>query len=129
MSHIVGISEIVLWTANMEKALAFYQELLGLELISPPAMPNKFLKAGDGNAGIPQMIVLVPKSEEVKRHPAGYQLHHLAFELPADQFDAQHDSLVAAGYEPRGGIHPVLPSRTMYVDDPDGNEIEFIAKN
>lgn len=128
MSLIVGISEIVLWTQDKEAALKFYRDLLGLEVISPPTLPNVFLKAGEGNAGIPQMIVLVPKSEEIKGKPSGYQLHHLAFELPEDQFDAQRDVLVKAGYEPRGGKHPVLASRTMYVDDPDGNEVEFICR-
>ena len=42
--------------------------------------------------------------------------------------DAQHAALVAAGYKPRDGKHPVLASRTMYVDDPDGNEVEFICR-
>ncbi len=70
MKNIVGISEIVLWTANKEKALHFYRDLLGLEVISPPTLPNIFL---------------------------------------------------------RGGVHPVLASRTMYIDDPDGNEVEFIC--
>lgn len=128
MKNIVGISEIVLWTADKEKALQFYRDLLGLEVISPPSLINTFLKAGDGNAGIPQMIVLVPKNEEVKAKPFGYQLHHMAFELPEEAFDTQHKALVAAGYEPRGGIHPVLSSRTMYIDDPDGNEVEFISR-
>ncbi|HBY93499.1 MAG: VOC family protein [Ardenticatenaceae bacterium] len=128
MSHIVGISEIVLWTADKEKALQFYRDLLGLETISPPQLPNVFLKAGEGNAGIPQMIVLVPKPDEIKSRPSGYQLHHLALELPEDQFDAQLAALVAAGYQPRGGKHPVLASRTMYVDDPDGNEVELICR-
>ncbi len=128
MSYIVGIAEIVLWTADKERALRFYRDLLGLELISPPHLPNAFLKVGMGHAGIPQMIVLVPKSDEVKSQPSGYQLHHLAFELPGEQFDAQHTALLAAGYQPRGGKHPVLASRTMYVDDPDGNEVEFICR-
>ncbi len=127
MKHIVGISEIVLWTADKEQSLRFYRDLLGLEVISPPTLPNVFLKAGEGNAGIPQMIVLVPKTEEVKGKPSGYQLHHMAFELPEAAFDAQRSMLVAAGYKPRGGVHPVLASRTMYVDDPDGNEVEFIC--
>lgn len=126
-SHIVGISEIVLWTADQQKAVDFYHNLLNLEIISPPEMPNVFLKVGEGQAGIPQMIVLVPKSDEIQAQPAGYQLHHLAFELPPEQFDNQYDALVAAGFTPRDGIHPVLSSRTMYVDDPDGNEIEFIC--
>lgn len=128
MAHIVGIAEIVLWTADKERALSFYRDLLGLEVISPPHLPNVFLKAGEGRAGIPQMVVLVPKPEEIKAKPSGYQLHHLAFELPPNQFDAQHAAFVAAGFQPRGGIHPVLASRTMYIDDPDGNEVEFICQ-
>ena len=128
MKHVVGIAEIVLWTADQPRALAFYRDLLGLEVISRPGMANIFLKVGEGNAGIPQMIVLVPKPDEIKARPAGYQLHHLALELPEEQFQQQHDALVAAGYAPRGGTHPVLSSRTMYVDDPDGNEVEFICR-
>ncbi len=128
MQQIVGIAEIVLWTADQEQALAFYRDLLGLAVLSPPGLRNVFLKAGDGHAGIPQMIVLVPKTDEVKARPSGYQLHHMAFELPAEAFDAQHAALTAAGYQPRGGVHPVLASRTMYVDDPDGNEVEFICR-
>jgi catechol-2,3-dioxygenase len=128
MKRVVGISEIVLWVANKERALGFWRDLLGLEVISPPGLPNVFLKAGEGNAGIPQMIVLVPKSEEVRGKPSGFQLHHMALELPEEEFEAQHAALVEAGYSPRGGKHPVLASRTMYVDDPDGNGVEFICR-
>lgn len=128
MQHIVGIAEIVLWTADKERALAFYRDLLGFEVISPSTLPNVFLKVSEGSAGIPQMIVLVPKSEEIKAKPAGYQLNHLAFELPPAAFDVQYAALVAAGYSPRAGKHPVFASRTMYIDDPDGNEVEFICQ-
>jgi catechol-2,3-dioxygenase len=127
MAYVVGIAEIVLWTADKERALRFYRDLLGLELISPTTLRNAFLKAGEGAAGIPAMIVLVPKGDDVLSQPSGYQLHHLALALPPESFDAQHAVLVAAGYTPRGGKHPVLASRTMYVDDPDGNEVEFIC--
>ncbi|MCX6044300.1 MAG: VOC family protein [Chloroflexi bacterium] len=129
MPHIVDLAEIVLWVADKAQAVGFYQDLLGLPVISPPTLPNVFLKVGEGHAGVPQMIVLVPKSAEVKAKPSGYQLHHLAFALPADQFDAQQAILVAAGLQPRSGKHPVLTSRTMYVNDPDGNEIEFICED
>ena len=128
MKQVVGISEIVLWTADKERALAFYRDLLGLEVISPPTLANTFLKVGEGHAGIPQMIVVVPKSAEVLAQPHGYQLHHMALELPEAAFEAQHAALTAAGYAPRPGKHPVLASRTMYVDDPDGNEVEFICR-
>jgi len=128
MKRVVGISEIVLWTADQQRSLDFYGGLLGLEVISPPGFRVLFLKAGEGNAGIPQMIVLVQKPDDIKAKPSGYQLNHMAFELPEEEFDAQHAAFVEAGYTPRGGKHPVLASRTMYIDDPDGNEVEFICK-
>ncbi len=128
MKRVVGISEIVLWTADQQRSLEFYGGLLGLEVISPPGFRVLFLKAGEGNAGIPQMIVLVQKPDDIKAKPSGYQLNHMAFELPEEEFDAQQAAFVAAGYTPRGGKHPVLASRTMYIDDPDGNEVEFICK-
>src|SRR5436305_8617204 len=111
MHHVVGIAEIVLWTADKERALRFYRDLLGLEIISPPALPNVFLQVGSGHAGIPQMIVLVPKPAEIQARPSGYQLHHLALTLPEEAFAAQHAALVAAGYAPRPGRHPVLASQ------------------
>jgi catechol-2,3-dioxygenase len=52
----------------------------------------------------------------------------MAFALHKEFLDTQHTALVAEGYKPRGGVHPVLASRTMYVDDPDGNEVEFICR-
>jgi len=128
MKRVVGISEIVLWTSDQQRSLHFYRDLLGLEVISPPTLPNVFLKVGEGNAGIPQMIVLVPKTDEIKAKPSGYQLNHMALELPEEAFDAQHAAFVQADYQPRAGKHPVLASRTMYVDDPDGNEVEFICR-
>jgi catechol-2,3-dioxygenase len=128
MKRVVGISEIVLWTADQARSREFYGDLLGLEVISPPGSPVVFLKVGEGNAGIPQMIVLVQKPEDIKAKASGYQLHHMALELPEEEFEAQHAALVAAGFTPRDGKHPVLASRTMYVNDPDGNEVEFICK-
>jgi catechol-2,3-dioxygenase len=128
LAHALGIAEIVLWTEDKEKALAFYRDLLGFEVISPPTLPNVFLKVGEGHAGIPQMVVLVPKPAELQGKGQAYQLHHLAFELAPDEFDTQAEQLAAGGHSVRGGKHPVLASRTMYVTDPDGNEVEFICR-
>jgi hypothetical protein len=54
-------------------------------------------------------------------------LHHLALAVRPEAFDAAHEELTRRGFAVRTGQHPVLPSRTMYVDDPDGNEVELIA--
>ena len=125
------LAEVVLWARDMDRSLAFYRDLFGLELISPPEMPNRFLRAGPGEGPVPEMIVLVPHPDPTGSFPAGKEgrpLHHLAFNLAADQYDALAERCRRAGLEVRGGVHPVLRGvRTFYVDDPDGNEVECIA--
>ena len=128
MSTIRGIAEIVLWVHDLGAALRFYQDTLGLERLSPPDMKAPiFLRAGGGAAGVPQMIVLVPLAADA---PAFGQrnLHHLALELAPEDFDREHSRLQSLGFSIRAGKHPVVASRTMYVNDPDGNEVEFICK-
>jgi catechol 2,3-dioxygenase-like lactoylglutathione lyase family enzyme len=128
---VAGLAEIVLWTRNMEAALHFYRDLFGLELISPPELPNKFLRAGGGDDGVPEMIVLVPHpdpSSQFPREKPKRVLHHLAFRIDAGAYDELQDRCAAEGLEVRSGIHPVLKGvRTFYVDDPDGNEVECIS--
>ena len=128
---VVGLAEVVLWVRDMEKALHFYRDLCGLEMISPPAIPNKFLKAGEGAGGVPEMIVLVPHPDltmEFPREKPKRVLHHLAFRVEAAEYERLQERLVASGVDARSGIHPVLKGvRTFYADDPDGNECEFIS--
>jgi lactoylglutathione lyase len=122
-----GIAEIVLNVHDMQRSLAFYRDLLGLEVISPPDLPNVFLRVGPGQAGIPQMIVLVPLPDDAQEFAKPRTLHHLALEVATEDFDAIEAHLRANGFEPRGGRHPVVPSWTLYIDDPDGNEVEIIC--
>jgi hypothetical protein len=51
----------------------------------------------------------------------------LALTIPAVAFDEARATLVDAGVEVRDGKHPMLAVRTMYVNDPDGNEVELIS--
>ena len=63
MTAIRGLAEIVLAVHDMDRALAFYEGVLGLERIpAPPEVKPAFLRVGPGQAGIPQMVVLVPLS-------------------------------------------------------------------
>ena len=131
MSSVAGLAEIVLWVRDMDEALHFYQDMFGLEIISPPALPNKFLRAGDGASGVPEMIVLVPHPDQSIQFPKDKPkrvLHHLAFRVDGSAYDGLEQRLIAAGLEVRSGVHPVLKNvRTFYVDDPEGNEIECIS--
>ncbi|HKB18619.1 MAG TPA: VOC family protein [Candidatus Dormibacteraeota bacterium] len=132
MSRVEGLAEVVLWVADMEASLQFYRDQFGLELISPPQLPNKFLKVSEAG-GIPEMIVLIPHPHPDSYFPTHRErekrtLHHLAFRVSRHEYDALETQFIEIGVEVRHGVHPVLTKvRTFYVDDPDGNEVEVIG--
>lgn len=129
MTRIKSIAEIVLNCHDQTAMRDFYEDVFGLEFLGKPAEPGPvFLQAGQGQAGIPQMIVLVPLPPGSDAYATPRTLHHLAFEVAPEDFDNLQADLMQKGYEIRSGQHPVIPSRTMYVDDPEGNEVEIICR-
>ena len=128
-TRIRGISEIVLNVHEVGKALEFYRDVLGLTVISPPSMQDRiFLEAGGAPTGVPQMIVLMPLGPESSTFASPRSLHHLAFEISASDFDSELERLKGLGYNVRVGRHLVVSAKTMYIDDPDGNEVALICK-
>ncbi|HWE60255.1 MAG TPA: VOC family protein [Chloroflexota bacterium] len=128
MAAVRGVAEIVLAVHDLERAVSFYRDVLGLRPIpAPPEVKPVFLAAGADTAPIPQMLVLVPLPPDAPAFTPPRTLHHLALELAPEDFDAEARRLTDLGYVLRTGRHPVLPSRTMYVDDPEGNEVELIC--
>jgi catechol 2,3-dioxygenase-like lactoylglutathione lyase family enzyme len=128
MIEIDGLAEVVLNVRDADRALAFYQGLLGLERISPEGQPGPiFLRAGRATAEVPSLVVLVPLPDDSGDFSGPRTLHHLALTIPAERFDEARQQFAATGLEIRDGKHPVLAVRTMYVTDPDGNEVEFIS--
>lgn len=128
MIQIDGLAEVVLNVRDASRAVAFYGDLLGLERISPEGQPGPiFFRAGQATDHVPALVVLVPLPADSPDFEVPRTLHHLALTVPADAFDAGREALRDAGLDVRGGKHPVLAVRTMYVTDPDGNEVELIS--
>lgn len=129
MTAVRGIAEIVLWVHDLPRALGFYRDVLGLTVISPPERTNPiFLQAGPGQAGIPQMVVLVQLPPDAGPFVPPRTLHHLALEIAPEDFDREKARLEGLGFTLRSGQHPVIASRTLYIDDPEGNEVELICR-
>ena len=78
------------------------------------------------------MIVLFPQSPDAPEFPRDKPsrvLHHLAFAVNPDRYEELGEICRTYGLEVREGVHPVLKNvRTFYVDDPEGNEVEVIAR-
>ena len=104
---------------NRSRALGFWRDLLGLEII--PAQESGsgliWMQAEDGT-----MIHLV------QRPPDDIPNVHTAFEV--DDFDEALEAMIAAGYEIiKGPIERNDGQRAFYVFDPEGNRLEFATKS
>ncbi|HYR47991.1 MAG TPA: VOC family protein, partial [Candidatus Polarisedimenticolia bacterium] len=103
---VAGLAEVVLWVRDMRAALHFYGDLFGLEVISPPELPNKFLRAGPGAEGVPEMIVLIPHPDAAGSFPREKPrrvLHHLALRVTASDYEGLQRRFDTEGMEVRGG--------------------------
>lgn len=129
MAAIAGLAEVVLNVADLEASLRFYRDTLGMDVIgTPQGKPAPvFLRAGEPEILIPQMVVLVPLGPGSGSFAGPRPLHHFAFEVDPAAFESEKKRLVEAGLQVRTGEHPIIASRTLYIDDPDGNEVELIA--
>lgn len=119
----VRIGHVHLKVANLERALAFYQGVLGFELTQRMGNGAAFLSAG----GYHHHIGLNTwESAGGSPPPPGTTgLYHLAILYPtrAELADALH-RLRAAGIELDGASdHGV--SLALYLSDPDGNGVEL----
>jgi catechol-2,3-dioxygenase len=108
------------------------RDRLGLEVISPDLGRPVFLGVGDDRAGVPHQIVLAPRPAGA-RPPSGRaagNVHHIGLEVPRDIFEDERQRLLGLGLGIAHGTgdHPFLPVAAIYVDDPDGNEIELVAR-
>jgi catechol 2,3-dioxygenase-like lactoylglutathione lyase family enzyme len=131
--RVMHIAELGLRIIDLPRAVKFYQEVLGLEIVR--AYPTiVFLKAGDldsplGRGGHPQLLVLFDR--KVKLDIALTTVDHFAFEISLEQYPIERERLQQMGLELTEriwrGEYAWLQARSVFFDDPDGNTIELIA--
>ena len=118
MLPITGIYEVAIRVKDLARAEAFYMNTLGLEEGIRDTTRNwLFLRAG-GNAG---MIVLQEDKGE-------WPTQHFAFTVAESEIDAAAKLLKEKGVEITGPVvHDWMPAKSVYFDDPDGNQLELCA--
>jgi len=131
--RVMHIAELGLRVTDLPRAVNFYQEVLGLEIVR--AYPTMvFLKAGEldsplGRGEHPQLLVLFDR--KVKLDIALTTVDHFAFEIPLAQYPTELERLQQMGLEITEriwqGEYAWLRARSVFFDDPDGNTIELIA--
>ncbi len=124
-----GLGEIALRVNNLDAMQKFYQEVIGLPLMARDAT-CAFLKIAEGYGGHTQVIVLFDRSES-----PGYRgtdaatstIDHIAFEIPLADFADELTRLKGLGLEVETAEHAWMHWRSLYVADPEGNQVELVC--
>lgn len=114
--------ELVLKVGDMERAVYFYEELLGFKVISREE--KEIVLTADGSSPI---ITLTQPENPIEKLPRRTGLYHFALLLPDNfQLGLFLKHLRKQSYPIIGASHHRV-SEAVYLEDPDGNGIEVYA--
>jgi glyoxylase I family protein len=110
-----GLHHVSILVSDMERAVAWYRDRLGLEEVVRPSnfvTPVRWFELGE------QQLHLIPSEE-----PDAVSPRHFAVQV--GDCDAARETLAARGVEIRETV-PIAGAKRFFIADPDGNNIEII---
>lgn len=113
----VGLEEIFLQVKDLDRAIDFYHNKLGIPLDKRDA-ERVYLQCDKGH-------VVLQIENHTGRHQGGGPLH-FAFTVTEDTFDRVVERFVPSEFRTRGPMERQAPrkGRALFIFDPDGNEVE-----
>jgi len=124
-----GLGEIALRVNDLDAMQKFYQEVVGLPLMT--RVPNcAFFKIADGYGGHTQVLALFDRSNSHRYRAPDAEtstIDHIAFEIPLSDFEKELKRLRALGLEVETAEHAWVRWRSLYVTDPEGNQVELVC--
>jgi catechol 2,3-dioxygenase-like lactoylglutathione lyase family enzyme len=122
---VINIGQIAITVSDVEKALTFYRDILGLPFLFQPSPTLAFLRAGvDTNA--PRIMLSTPQGAgEVGKNSVLY------FKVVA--IEAEYQSALNLGAEPErpAQLAAKMPDHELwlaFVRDPDGNLVGMMEE-
>src|ERR1700756_5499891 len=120
-----GLGEIALRVNNLNAMQRFYEQVIGLPLMT--RVPScAFFKIADGYGGHTQVLALFDRSNSPGyrgTNAATSTIDHIAFEIPLSDFENELKRLRALGLEVETAEHAWVHWRSLYVTDPEGNQV------
>jgi len=118
------LGHLVLYVRDVEHSSAFYRDVLGWRQVSPVGLPVAAFSSGRTH----HELLLIEVGPDAAPLPQGRHvgLYHFGLKVgdTDDDLRAARDALRAAGV-PLAGAADHTVSHSLYLHDPDGNEIEL----
>jgi catechol 2,3-dioxygenase len=124
------LGHLVLYVRNLERSTAFYRDVLGWRMISPEGEALAFPAAAFSSPGgrTHHELLLIEVGEDAAAMPAGRRvgLYHFGLKVgdSDDELREALDRLKDAGTTITGASDHTV-THSIYILDPDGNEIEL----
>ena len=123
-SRIKALGEVALRVNDLSVMKRFYQDVIGLEILGE--FPRSvFFKVSEGFGGHTQVLVLFDRSVPVSADRT--TLDHIAFTIAREDYDSELTRLQALGLTVETTTHEWVKWRSIYVHDPEGNEVELVC--
>jgi len=124
-----ALGEIALRVENLEDMQQFYETVIGLPLLK--RFDNSaFFKIAEGFEGHTQILALFDRTEGPGYSgldPEKTTVDHLAFTISLSDFEPEKKRLEQLGLEVHTAEHTWVHWRSLYVNDPEGNHVEFVC--
>jgi len=129
--EIKELGHLVLYVHNIERSAAFYRDVLGFRQVFPdPAGGGKlsFPAVGFSSGRTHHELLLIEVGEDAAELPRGRRVGMYHFGLKVGDTDDELrevlDHIVGAGVQLAGASDHTV-THSLYIFDPDGNEIEL----
>ena len=133
-NHLIkGLGEVSLRVKNLNAMQKFYEDMVGLEVLSR-GESYVFFKIAEGYGGHSQNLALfgmenldflVNKSRELSQEKT--TLHHIALNIALEDYGSEKSRLEGLGLNVVATNHAWLHVRSLYFPDPEENLIEFVC--
>jgi len=119
-----ALGELALRVNDLDKSQSFYEDVVGLELMKR-FEHSAFFRIAEGYAGHTSILALFDRKVPVAQ--VGTTIDHIAFTIALEDYDAEKQRLEGLGLSVNTATHEWVHWRSIYVEDPDGNEVELVC--
>lgn len=124
MREIIKIKETCLYLNDLEKARAFYHEILGFEIISYQPGRHLFFRVGSS-----VLLCFNPDDSKLKKSPPPHFAHgnqHFAFEVLPTDYESIKQNVLDLGIEIIDTLVWKTGQESFYFKDPEDNVLEIV---